>query len=186
MSLDKFFADHIRVMSDVKDNLVNEIQGASEAVLKSLTNGGKVIFMGNGGSASDAQHLSAEFVGRFVKERKPLAAISLATDTSALTAIGNDYGYEQIFSRQLEAIAKEGDVVIGISTSGNSENVFKALETGRRLKCFTIGLLGKDGGKCKSICDIDITINSDVTARIQEAHIFIGHILCELIDNEFN
>ena len=186
MSLDKLFSDHIRVISEVKDNLSNEIQDASNAVLNSLNNGGKVIFMGNGGSASDAQHLSAEFVGRFVKERKPLAAISLATDTSALTAIGNDYGYEKIFTRQLEALAKEGDIVIGISTSGNSENIFRALETARSLKCFTIGLLGKDGGKCRPVCDIDITINSNVTARIQEAHILIGHIICEIIDNEFH
>jgi D-sedoheptulose 7-phosphate isomerase len=176
--------DHQNVIDTLKNNL-NQINDAKQIIHNAIINGNKIIFFGNGGSASDAQHLSAELIGRFLKERKPLASISLSTDTSALTAIANDYGYSQIFSRQIEGIANEGDILIGISTSGNSDNIIKALSLKNNLMLKTIGLLGKNGGLAKDLCDIPIIVDSKNTARIQEAHILIGHIICELIDNEY-
>ena len=140
---------------------------------------------GNGGSAADAQHIAAEFTGRFLKERIPLPALALSTDTSALTAIGNDYGFEKVYSRQLEALFNPGDLLIAISTSGNSKNIIEAVKTNNKLGGETICLLGNDGGKLNKICSNSIIIKSDVTARIQEAHILIGHIFCNSIDNLF-
>ena len=140
--------------------------------------------MGNGGSAGDAQHIAAEFVGRYKKERKSYPALALNTNTSSLTAIGNDYGYEVSFSRQVEGFAKAGDVVIGISTSGNSKNVYKALELAKKLNCYTAAFLGKIGGTIKDIVDLPIIVKSNNTPRIQECHIFIGHTLCELVEKE--
>jgi D-sedoheptulose 7-phosphate isomerase len=147
-----------------------------------LAAGKKLLLMGNGGSAADAQHFAAEIVGRFRLERRGLPAIALSTDTSILTAIGNDYGFETIFRRQVEAHAVAGDVVIGISTSGSSKNVFTAMSLAREIGCLTIALLGRDGGTIKDIVDLDLTIPSQDTPRVQEGHITIIHILCDLIE----
>ena len=141
-----------------------------------------MLLFGNGGSAGDAQHIAAEFTGRFVKERRSLPAIALTTDTSAITAIANDYGFERIFERQVEGLANKGDVLIGISTSGNSINVIKALEIGKSLGCKTIGLSGRGGGKMNDCCELNIVILSTDTARIQEMHILVGHIICSAVD----
>jgi D-sedoheptulose 7-phosphate isomerase len=162
--------------------LFPSISAAVKVLINALSRGNKLLIFGNGGSASDAQHIAAELVGRFVKERVALPAIALTTDTSILTAISNDYGYENVFGRQIEALSKPGDVVIGISTSGNSPNVVKALEVSRILNCHTIGLSGRDGGEIKEIADVNIIIPSSDTARIQEMHILIGHLLCEALE----
>ncbi len=150
-----------------------------------LKRGCKILVCGNGGSAADAQHLAAELSGRYVKERKALAGIALTTDTSALTAIANDYGYEFVFSRQVEALGRPGDVLIGISTSGNSPNVIKAVESAQALGMHTIGLLGKDGGKLKGLVDEALVVPSAVTARIQEVHQMVYHFWCECLDTHF-
>lgn len=150
-----------------------------------LKRGCKILVCGNGGSAADAQHLAAELSGRYVKERKALAGIALTTDTSALTAIANDYGYEFVFSRQVEALGRPGDVLIGISTSGNSPNVIKAVESAHALGMHTIGLLGKDGGKLKGLVDEALVVPSAVTARIQEVHQMVYHFWCECLDTHF-
>src|SRR5262245_13609199 len=149
-----------------------------------LRNGKKVLFFGNGGSAADAQHLAAEMVGRFGPDRSAMAAIALSTDTSILTAVGNDYGYEKIFGRQIEALAQAGDVAIGISTSGNSPNVLHAFEVARNKGMFTIGFTGQTGGKMNERAEVLFRVPSGETSRIQETHILLGHILCELIDRE--
>jgi D-sedoheptulose 7-phosphate isomerase len=149
-----------------------------------LRAGGKLLFFGNGGSAADAQHLAAEFVGRFVLERKALAAVALTTDTSILTAVGNDYGFEEIFSRQIEALGRPGDVAFGISTSGNSPNVLAGLRQARQQQLRTIGLAGKDGGALTACADVPIVVQAANTARVQECHIAIGHLLCELVEND--
>lgn len=148
-----------------------------------LARGGKILLCGNGGSAADSQHIAAEIVGRFKKERKGLAAIALTTDTSILTSVGNDYGYDYIFARQVEALCRPEDVLIGITTSGNSANVVRAIETGNEIGATTIGLTGGSGGKLNSLCQHNIVVPSGVTARIQEAHIFIGHSLCEILES---
>ena len=169
------------VMAEIK-SYQYVIEDTFNVIKDTLARGRKIIFCGNGGSAADCQHLAAEFTGRFVRERRPLAAIALTTDTSALTCIGNDYGFDFVFSRQLSAIGNPGDTLIVISTSGNSQNIITCAETAREMGIGTLGLLGRDGGKLKDICEHAIVVPSDVTARIQEAHIFIGHIFCELID----
>ena len=185
-NINKIFFDHMNVIQKLNETNSDLICLIAEIIIKRLKSGSKLIFMGNGGSASDAQHLSAEFVGRFLKEREPLSAISLSTDTSALTAIGNDYGFEKIFERQIYGLAKKGDIVIGITTSGNSPNILKAIEAANNLDCITIGLTGRDGGKLKDICNETIIVPSNTTARIQEAHILIGHILCDIVDSAFD
>ena len=177
--------EHIKVAQQMK-SLINKINQTSEICVKSLQNGHKVLIFGNGGSAADAQHIAAELVGRYKTERKGLPAIALTTDTSALTAIGNDYGYQHIFKRQIEALASPNDVVIGISTSGNSENVISALSLANSLKCHTIGFSGRDGGKMNTICDVNIVVPSEDTPRIQEMHIFIGHTLCHIIESKYS
>jgi D-sedoheptulose 7-phosphate isomerase len=159
-----------------------EIVAAAFLISQCLEAGGKLLFFGNGGSAADAQHLAAEFVGRFVRERNGLAAIALTTDSSILTAVGNDYGFEQIFARQIEALARPGDVAVGISTSGNSPNVVEGVRAARKANAKTIGLTGRDGGVLAKEADLVITIPSSNTARIQECHIGVGHLLCELTD----
>jgi D-sedoheptulose 7-phosphate isomerase len=146
--------------------------------------GRKIIFFGNGGSAADAQHLVCELAGRFYLERAPVAALSLTVNTSSLTAIGNDYGYEEVFSRQLEGMARPGDVAVGISTSGNSANVLRAMEKARALKVITIGFTGRGGGKLRALCDYCLAVDSEETPRIQEGHILAGHIICELTERE--
>ena len=158
-----------------------EVAGVLKSVLQA---GHKVILCGNGGSAADSQHIAAEFIGRFEQERRPMAAISLTTDTSAITAIGNDYGYEQVFSRQLEGIGKPGDLLIGISTSGKSINILKALEMARASNIRTVVLVGhKPGGKMQSLADYVLAAPSNRTARIQECHIVMMHIICQLVES---
>jgi D-sedoheptulose 7-phosphate isomerase len=158
--------------------LAPQVESAIALLQQTIAQGGKIMLCGNGGSAADSQHIAAEFVGRFIQERKPLAAMALSTDTSALTCIGNDYSFADIFSRQVLALGRAGDCLIGISTSGNSQNVFEAAQAAHSLGISTIGLLGRDGGKLASLCQYSITVPSQSTARIQEAHILIGHTLC--------
>jgi D-sedoheptulose 7-phosphate isomerase len=171
-----------QVAQDCGENIVD----AAILVGQCLRNGGKLLFFGNGGSAADAQHLAAEFVGRFRIERQALPAIALTTDSSILTAVGNDYGFEQIFARQIQALGRPGDVAIGISASGNSPNVTSALTQAAKQGLKTIGLTGKDGGSLAMCVDVAITVASANVARIQECHITIGHILCELVENELS
>ncbi len=165
---------------------LEDIQESAERLLaytrQTLKQGGKVIFMGNGGSAADSQHLAAEFMVRYKQERGPLASIALTTDTSILTAHPNDYEFETVFERQVRGLCKPEDLVIGLTTSGQSENINLALKAGNELGATTVALTGRDGGKVKDIADLSIIIRSDETARIQEAHMFIGHWLCEAID----
>lgn len=158
------------------------LEKAAYLVALALQQNKKVLFMGNGGSASDAQHLAAELVGRFYAERKALAGIALNTDTSLLTSIGNDYGFDTIFSRQIEALCHPGDVVVGLSTSGNSPNVLSAMILAKEMGAYTIGFTGKTGGKLASTVDLLLNVPSETVPRIQEAHIFLGHNLCELIE----
>jgi len=179
------FNDHIAVAQTTLLKLSGTISQACKITTDCIAAGNKVLIFGNGGSAADAQHIAAEFTGRFVKERKGLPAIALTTDTSALTAIGNDYGFESIFSRQVEALARPGDVLLGISTSGNSANVLKALNAGKQIGCKCMGFSGRDGGEMNTVCDLNLVIPSNITARIQEMHILIGHIICGAIDDEF-
>ncbi len=164
-------------------NNIEKIEEIAEVLLSTLKKGGKIIFCGNGGSAADAQHLAAEFVGRFLYERCALPAIAITTDTSILTAIGNDYGFDHIFDRQVVALANEGDILFVLSTSGNSKNLTLALQRALLKGVTTIGLLGRDGGECKELCKHSIVVNSQLSARIQELHITIGHILCGIVDN---
>lgn len=174
--------DHRKLLVQIENDLATTIAGLAQRLIETFTIGNKLLIMGNGGSAADAQHFAGEIVSRFRIERPGLPAIALSTDTSILTAIGNDYGFDRIFSRQVEALAAPGDAVIGISTSGNSPNIFKALEVARQAGCTTIGLLGKDGGTIKNVCDIALVMPSNDTPRIQEGHITIIHILCDLIE----
>ncbi len=153
-------------------------------IYNAIKNGSKLLLCGNGGSAADSQHIAAEFVGRFMCERQPLAAIALTTDTSILSAVANDYGYNHIFERQIKALGAKGDVLIALSTSGNSKNIELAIEAANRLGIETIGLLGKSGGECKKICNHSIVIESNYSARVQELHITIGHILCEMVETK--
>lgn len=159
-----------------------QLSQAADIIAGALRSGGRLLLLGNGGSAAQAQHIAAEFVGRFESERQPLSALSLATDNSALTSVANDYGFEEIFSRQLRAFALPTDVVLAISTSGNSPNVLRALETAHELGVKTIGLTGRTGGRMKSHVDLCLCVPSDSTPRIQEAHLLISHILCGLVE----
>ena len=168
----------------VAETLSGEILEAAQTIRDRLASGGKLLLMGNGGSAADSQHIAAELIGRFKKERAAIPAIALTVDSSSLTALGNDYGFETIFSRQIEALATAKDAVIGISTSGNSQNVIRALNLARNMGAATIGLMGHGGGKMKDCVDICIVVPSDDTARIQEVHITIGHIICEIIEQD--
>ena len=178
------FAAHEQAIAATRDRALDDIARLGVLFAQAVKNGSCVFFMGNGGSAADSQHLAAEFVGRFQKERRGLPAIALTTDTSILTAVGNDYGFEAVFARQVEALAKAGDVVVGLSTSGNSANILKALQAAKARGAVTVGLTGRGGGKMAEICDLCVKVPADVTARIQEAHILIGHIACELVDEE--
>lgn len=177
----KLIDEHISVckMLDVK-----AVEAFSEILNKIFTEGGKVLICGNGGSAADSQHFASELTGRFKKERKALPAIALTTDTSALTSMSNDYGFEHVFRRQVEALGKKGDILILISTSGNSPNQILAAQTAKQMGLNTLALLGKNGGKLKDICDKAIIVHSNNTPRIQEMHIFIIHMICEIIDEK--
>ena len=165
------------------ETLAPQIGTAGRIISETLAAGNKVLLCGNGGSAADAQHIAAEFVGRFVKERRALPAIALTTDTSILTSIGNDYGFDAVFQRQVAALAVPGDVLVAISTSGNSPNVMTAVAEAKARKCKIIGLSGKNGGTLAAACDLCVVVPSDVTACIQEMHIVIGHIWCAAVDD---
>ncbi len=173
--------EHQEVMQSV-ERLLPQLELASAAVVSCLKSGGKIMLCGNGGSAADAQHIAAEIIGRFETERRALPAIALTTDTSILTAVGNDYGYDSIFQRQVQGLAQPGDLVIGYSTSGNSKNVINAVSEAKKAGCKVVTLTGKGGGALAEISDIDLCVDSSSTARIQEAHAFLGHALCSAID----
>jgi D-sedoheptulose 7-phosphate isomerase len=168
----------------ISKSKVKEIEYMVNLIISAYRNGGKVVICGNGGSAADAQHIAAELVGRFALERQAFPAIALTTDTSIITALANDYGYKTVFSRQVEALVNEHDIVIGISTSGNSANVIQALMVAKAKGAKTIGLTGCDGGKLAEAVDLLIAVPSNITPRIQESHITIGHIVCELVEKE--
>jgi len=167
-------------------SLISLIARVSEVCLQALRSGNKLLLFGNGGSAADTQHIATEIVGRFAFERPALPALALSVDTSALTAVSNDYGFERVFSRQVEALGREGDVALGFSTSGNSPNVLQAISSAKKMKLHTLGFTGKAGGKLKLSPDLDycVCVPSDVTPRIQECHMLIGHIICELVEEE--
>jgi len=173
----------IEAKNQVLKTLVPEIEKAARLMIEALKKGNKIMFFGNGGSAADAQHLAAELISRFLLERKSLPAIALTTDSSIITAIGNDYSFDNIFARQVEGLAQKGDVAFGLSTSGNSKNVIAGLEKAKQLGCRTIGLTGP-GGKIGELAELTLKIPSKETPRIQESHITIGHILCGLVEEE--
>ena len=175
---------HRQVLDETVSLLSEEIEQAGNLIVNTLKSGNKILLFGNGGSAGDAQHIAAELTGRYKTERRGLPAIALTTDTSAITAIGNDYGYDRIFDRQVEALGNEHDLLIGISTSGNSRNVLRALAYGKDHGMNTIGFSGKGGGDMRPLCDINIIVPSSDTARIQEMHILIGHTLCGIVDQQ--
>ena len=174
--------DAVKAFTRTIDLEIDKVIEASEIITSSLNAGNKLIFFGNGGSAADSQHLAAEFVNRFQMERRPLPALALTTDTSVLTAISNDYDFTLVFSKQIEALVKEGDVAIGISTSGTSPNVIKGLVSARMLGAKTIAFTGRDISQTKHLCDIVLSVSSADTPRIQEVHIFLGHVICGLVE----
>ncbi|PHS41743.1 MAG: phosphoheptose isomerase [Sulfurovum sp.] len=176
---------HKETIDKTIEVMIPSIEEASKLVSQTLLNGHKILLCGNGGSAADAQHIAAELSGRYKTERKGLPGIALTTDTSALTAIANDYGYDRIFDRQVEALAKEGDLLIGISTSGNSANVISALKRAQEMGCTTLGMSGRDGGMMNEVCTVNLVVPSSDTPRIQEMHILIGHIICQAVDDSF-
>ena len=180
------FSEHLKVSKKTMESIGKPIEIAAKLCIDSLRNGNKILIFGNGGSAADAQHMAAELVGRYKTERKGLSAIALTTDTSAITSIANDYGYLHVFDRQVEALAHEGDVVIGISTGGASANVISALRLANDLGCKTIGFSGRDGGEFNTLCDVNLIAIAEDTPRIQEMHILFGHTLCHLIELKFS
>lgn len=176
--------EHLAVFNDLLASEIESIERCAELIVECLKKGKKILLCGNGGSAADAQHIAAELVGRFERERRAFPAIALTTDTSALTAIGNDYGFERIFARQVEALAQPGDLLIGISTSGNSPNVVAAIMKAREIGCATVGLTGARGKKLAGLCDAAVLVPAERTSRIQEGHNAVGHFWCELVDAE--
>jgi len=186
MNLEKEIAERFQacaglVNQNLAENLA-KIRPASEKIAAAIKNGNKILFFGNGGSAAEAQHFAAEFVNRMLMERRPLPALALTTDSSILTSVGNDRGFDEIFSLQIQALGKKGDIALGISSSGNSPNVIRGLETAKELGLFRIGMAGMPGAKIGSVSDLCLWVNSPSTPRIQEVHLLIGHILCELVD----
>lgn len=179
-----YFARHAQVFASTVPELTPQIRRCAQLLANALADGMKILIAGNGGSAADAQHFAAELVGRFLLERRGLPAIALTTDSSILTAVANDYGFEQIFSRQVEALANPGDVVIGISTSGNSANILAALAAAKQCGCTTIGLLGRDGGAIAARVDLPLIVSCAETPHIQEMHVTIIHLLCKLIEEQ--
>ncbi|UUX94137.1 SIS domain-containing protein [Aquabacterium sp. J223] len=182
MSLYRSNLNEHRALFAALDALEPAVEAAGRRIAEALAAGGKLMLCGNGGSAADSQHIAAELTGRFIDDRRPLAALALSTDSSALTCIANDYTFDQVFSRQVLGLGRAGDVLIGISTSGNSGNVIAAVAAAKSLGILTVGLLGRDGGQLAALCDQCIVVPSRTTARIQEAHILIGHTLCGLIE----
>ncbi len=184
--IEQIFAESIAVkQATLKANL-QQIKQAAEAMITALQASRKIMFCGNGGSAADSQHIAAEFIGRFQKERRSLPAIALTTDSSILTALGNDYGFDIVFARQVEGLGNAGDVLVGLSTSGNSKNVLEAMKTAKAKGIKTIGLLGCDGGTIAPLCDIALIVPSKVTARIQESHICMAHAICQITEDELS
>ena len=181
-AIQQMFRDSAAVKLRFVEQYAPRIEAVARRMAETLRRGGKILFFGNGGSAADAQHLAAELVNKFLHNREALAAIALTTDTSALTAIGNDLGFDQVFSRQVEALAHAGDVVIAISTSGNSPNVLRGVEAARRLGCVTVGLTGGSGGSLAAAVDEAFVVPSSETPRIQETHVTLGHALCATVD----
>lgn len=182
--IQNYFTGHIQTIEAVSRDLSEGIAHCSTLLTDALKRGKKLLIMGNGGSAADAQHLAAEFIGRFMRDRKALPAIALTTDTSILTAIGNDFGFDEVFKKQVEALAAPGDVVLGISTSGKSNNVFYGLTKANEIGCTTIGLLGRQGGNISGIVDVSLIVPAQETPFIQEAHVTILHLLCDLVEQE--
>jgi D-sedoheptulose 7-phosphate isomerase len=180
------FSEHLKTSKKTLEYIAIPLEIATNLCIDGLKNGGKILIFGNGGSAADAQHIAAELVGRYKVERKGLPAIALTTDTSAITSISNDYGYNHVFDRQVEALANKGDVAIGISTGGSSGNVISALKLAKEMGCKTIGFSGRDGGEMNELCNVNLIVPAQDTPRIQEMHIVIGHTICHLIDQEFN
>lgn len=187
----EYIINRIKQSIDVKqniledDSILEQIVDVAKTIIIELKNNNKVLIFGNGGSASDAQHIAAEFVGRFETERDGLPVVALSCNSSNLTAVGNDYGFEDIFVRQINALGNKGDIAIGISTSGNSGNIIKALETAKSKDMITVGFTGESECKMDEVCDEIIHVPSKITARIQESHILIGHIICGLVDKAF-
>jgi len=180
----KIFKESITVQQKISENYSQVIIKITQSIIQCLKNGGKIILCGNGGSAADSQHIAAEFIGRFKLDRNPLPAIALSTNTSVLTCLGNDYSYQIIFSRQLQALAKKEDILIAISTSGRSTNVIEAVKTAKNIGLKSIALTGKDGGELAKIADVSFIAPSDETPRIQESHITVAHIICELVEEQ--
>ncbi len=176
------FLECLQIKEDLMRTRIEQIIGISELFIESLKKGGKIMFFGNGGSASDSQHLAAELVGRFQKERNALPALALTVNTSILTALANDYSYEVVFARQVEALGQKNDLVVGISTSGKAKNVAAGIKQAKKMGLKTVALTGGDGGELAKLADVSLMVPSTVTARIQEAHITIGHIICELVE----
>ena len=174
--------EHEQVITAMKSECLGDISRFAEACREAIASGHTVYLMGNGGSACDCQHFAAELVGRFQKERQAMASVALTTDTSILTALANDYGFESVFARQVEAMVRTGDVVVGLSTSGNSPNILKGLAKARERGALTVGMTGRSGGAVKDLCDICIRIPSEVTARIQEAHLLVEHLVCQRLE----
>ena len=178
------FKGHLETVTAMSEQLSSRIEDAARLLTKTLQDGGKILIAGNGGSAADAQHFAAELVGRFLLERRALPALALTTDSSILTAVGNDYGFEQIFSRQVEALAKRGDLFIGISTSGNSENVCRAVEVARNAGCGTLTLVGGQGGRLAGLSGLALIVPARHTPYIQEGHLLLIHLLCDLVERQ--
>jgi D-sedoheptulose 7-phosphate isomerase len=177
--------EHLAAIQDLLESGLDAIEESGELICQTLAGGRKILLCGNGGSAADAQHIAAELVGRYEKQRRSFPAIALTTDTSALTALSNDYGYDEVFARQVAGLAVAGDLLIAISTSGASPNVIKAVAAARQLGCKTLALTGGKGEPLASLCDLAVVVRSSRTSRIQETHITIGHLWCELIDAKF-
>lgn len=184
--IQKELESHLQTVNDSMKHMQPLVEEAATKIIETLKRGNKLLICGNGGSAADAQHFAAELTGRYKCERRGLPAIALSTDTSALTAIGNDYGFERVFDRQVEALASKGDLVIGISTSGNSKNVIGAFKMGRYYGCDALGFSGNGGGRMNEWTSLNLVVHSSNTPRIQEMHILFIHIICQLIDNEFD
>jgi len=184
MNIQPIIDEHKETLQKVR-LLEKQIAEVARAMISSIEGGGKIIWMGNGGSAADSQHFAAELVGRFQRERSALPSISLTVDTSVITSISNDYGFESVFRRQIEGLCRKGDLVVGISTSGNSRNVLDAINEARKLGAYTVALTGKDGGKLAEQVHTSIIVPSEKTARIQEMHLLIGHIICEMVEEGF-
>ncbi len=179
------FDSHLKTINKMIKGSYDDIELVANQVVQTIKNNNKILLIGNGGSAADAQHIAAELTGRYKTNREPLCGIALTTDTSAITAIANDFGYDMVFARQLQAVAKKGDMLIAISTSGNSKNIINAIIEAKKIGCSCIGFSGNDGGDMNRFCDINIVVPSSNTPRIQEMHILIGHTICQVVDDNF-